>query len=226
MSITDSKTEMPTSNFEVDSEDLRLDSKIRMYGLANSARLALTALALGAGITILGISADAVTTYNATHVPDDFLLPLWPSNMDLRPTVALVAGSTIVIVANAISLLASKTQVVRSRSGVHMALSFTAPAVAFIAALVAMAFFYAVNASTTADSFQSWTCRWKDVAMMTQPHFGTLCKQSKAGLGLAVFLVPLEVIILGVAGYQASLQRQVDQAAHGPERKTGSPAMS
>ncbi|KAH7001874.1 hypothetical protein EDB80DRAFT_685066 [Ilyonectria destructans] len=226
MSTTDSKTEMPASNFEVDSEDLRLDSKIRMYGLVNNARLALTALALAAGITILGVSADSVAVYNATHVPDDFLLPLWPSNLDFRPTVALVAGSAIVIVANAMSLLASKTQVVRSHSRAHMALSFAAPAIAFIAAMIAMSFFYAVNASTTADSFQSWTCRWKDVGMMTQPHFGTLCKQSKAGLGLSVFLVPLQAIILGVAGYQASIQRQVDQAAHGPERKTGSPAMS
>lgn len=246
MSTTDSKTEMPASNFEVDSEDLRLDSKIRMYGLVNNARLALTALALAAGITILGVSADSVAVYNATHVPDDFLLPLWPSNLDFRPTVALVAGSAVVIVANAMSLLASKTQVVslsshylllanstltvprkvRSHSGAHMALSFAAPAIAFIAAMIAMSFFYAVNTSTTADSFQSWTCRWKDVAMMTQPHFGTLCKQSKAGLGLSVFLVPLQAIILGMAGYQASIQRQVDQAAHGPERKTGSPAMS
>lgn len=114
MSNFDSKIEVPTSNFEVDSEDLRLDSKIHMYGLANSVRLALTALALAAGITILGVSADAVAVYNATHVPDDYLLPLWPSNMDLRPTVALVAGGAIVVVANAISLLANKAQVVSS----------------------------------------------------------------------------------------------------------------
>ncbi|KAH7144049.1 hypothetical protein EDB81DRAFT_760426 [Dactylonectria macrodidyma] len=226
MSTMDSKTEIPTSNFEVDSEDLRLDSKIRMYGLANSVRLALTALALAAGITILGVSADSVAVYNATHVPDDYLLPLWPSNLDLRPTVALVAGGAIVVAANAISLLASKAQVVQSRSGMHTALIFVTPAIGFIAAMIAMCFFYAINASTTADSFQSWTCRWKDVAMMTKPHFGTLCKQSKAGLGLSVFLVPLEAVILGVAGYQACLQRQLDQAARGPERKAGSPAMS
>ncbi|KAH7160055.1 hypothetical protein B0J13DRAFT_519479 [Dactylonectria estremocensis] len=226
MSTFDSKIEVPTSNFEVDSEDLRLDSKIHMYGLANSVRLALTALALAAGITILGVSADAVAVYNATHVPDDYLLPLWPSNMDLRPTVALVAGGAIVVVANAISLLANKAQVVKSHSGMHTALVFVAPAIGFIAAMIAMCFFYAINTSTTADSFQSWTCRWKDVTMMTKPHFGTLCKQSKAGLGLSVLLVPLEAVILGVAGYQASLQRQLNQDARGPERKAGSPAMS
>ncbi|KAK7403254.1 hypothetical protein QQX98_010988 [Neonectria punicea] len=226
MSTTGTKTEVSASNFEVDSEDLRLDSKIRMYRLVDNARLGLTALALAAGITVLGVSADSVAVYHATHVLDDFLLPLWPYNMDFRPTVALVAGSAIVIVTNVISLLASKIQTVRSRLGVHMALSLATPVIALIAAIIAMAFFYAVNTSTTADSFQSWTCRWKDVTMMTQPHFGTLCKQSKAGLGLSVFLVPLEVIILGLSGYQTTLQRQLDQASSGPERKTGTPTMS
>ncbi|KPM46304.1 hypothetical protein AK830_g356 [Neonectria ditissima] len=226
MSTAGTKTEVSASNFEVDSEDLRLDSKIHMYRLIDNARLGLTVLALVAGITVLGVSADSMAVYQATHVPDDFLLPLWPYNMDFRPTVALVTGSAIVIVANVISLLASKTQIVRSRLGVHMALSLATPVIALIAAIIAMAFFYAVNTSTTADSLQSWTCRWKDVTMMTQPHFGTLCKQSKAGLGLSVFLVPLEAIILGLAGYQTTLQRQLDQASSGPERKTGSPTMS
>lgn len=62
--------------------------------------------------------------------------------------------------------------------------------------------------------------------MMTKPHFGTLCKQSEVGLALSVLLVPLEAIILGVAVYQTILQRQLQTATRGSERKTGSPALS
>ncbi|KAH6890372.1 hypothetical protein B0T10DRAFT_317249 [Thelonectria olida] len=227
MSVAGTKTEVSASNFEIDSEELQLDSKLRIYRLVDGARLGLTALALASGVTILSVAADSIAVYNATHVPDDYLLPLWPSKMDLRPTVALIVCSAIVTVANVLSLVASKTQLVQRRAAVHMIISFLTPAVAFVAAITGMAFFYTVNASTTDDSFQSWTCRWKDVTMTTQPHFGTLCKQSKAGLGLMVFLVPLQVIILGVAGYQTLLQRQLHHASRVPERKTGpSPDMS
>ncbi|CAM1502863.1 Fc.00g076390.m01.CDS01 [Cosmosporella sp. VM-42] len=219
-------TEVPASNFDDDSHDFQLESKERMFRIVDNARVALTALALAAGLTILGVSADAIAVYNATHVSGDFLLPLWPDNFDLRPTVALVTGSAIVLVANVVSLLASKTQSIRDRATIHTSVTFAAPAVAFIASTIAMAFFYAVNASATTDSFQSWTCRWRDVSMMVQPHFGTLCKQSEAGVALAVLLVPLESIILGVAAYQAVLERQLDRATRGSERKAGSPALS
>lgn len=89
-----------------------------------------------------------------------------------------------------------------------------------------MSIFYNVSASTTTDSFQSWTCRWKDVEMKMQPHFGTLCKQSQAGIALSVLLVPIEVIILGVAAYQVILKRQLDMTTYGHERKNESPALS
>jgi hypothetical protein len=100
----------------------------------------------------------------------------------------------------------------RSLTGPHAIASLAAPAVGFIASLVAMSLFYAVNSSSTVDNFQSWTCRWNDVPMSMQPHFGTLCKQSQAGVVLSVLLVPLEAAILAVAGYQAVLERQTTKA--------------
>jgi hypothetical protein len=83
-----------------------------------------------------------------------------------------------------------------------------------------MAFFYSVNASITVDTLQSWSCRWKSVVMLKRPQFGTLCKQSQAGLTLAVFLIPLEAIILGVALYEFSVERRVN--ATGCSRKSSS----
>ena len=40
------------------------------------------------------------------------LAPLWPSNFDLRPTIALVVCSAIVVVASALSLAVSKVPAV------------------------------------------------------------------------------------------------------------------
>ncbi|KAF4987511.1 hypothetical protein FGRMN_10326 [Fusarium graminum] len=220
------KTEISASNFETDVESVRTEPSFRLYRLIDSARLSLTILGLAAGLTILGVSANALTVYNATYVPQDWLLQLWPANFDVRPTVALVVGSALVVVANLISLLASKIPAARGNAAVKAAVAFTPPAIALMAAIIAMSFFYGVNASMTDDSLQSWTCRWKDVTMNVQPHFGTLCKQSKAGVGLSVMLVPVEAIILGLAAYQFTLERRLNSSARGPGRKTGSPTLS
>ncbi|KAH7263329.1 hypothetical protein BKA59DRAFT_449541 [Fusarium tricinctum] len=220
------KTEISASNFETDVESVRTEPNFRLYRLIDSTRLGLTILGLAAGLTILGVSADAIAVYNATYVPQDWSLQLWPANFDMRPTLALVVGSALVVVANLISLIAGKIPAARGNAAVKAGVGFAPPAVALIAAIIAMSFFYGVNASTTNDSLQSWTCRWKDVTMNVQPHFGTLCKQSRAGVGLSVMLVPVEAIILGLAVYQLTLERRFNLNARGPGRKTGSPALS
>lgn len=116
MSVAGTKTEVSASNFEeLNAEELQLDSKIRIYRLVDSARLGLTALALAAGVTILGFAADSIAVYNATRAPDNYLLSLWPSKLDMRPTVALIVCSAIVVAANAVSLIASKAQLVSFR---------------------------------------------------------------------------------------------------------------
>ncbi|KAK5989077.1 hypothetical protein PT974_10575 [Cladobotryum mycophilum] len=202
------------SEFEVESQDLHLESKIRSINRIHSLRLALTALALGVGVVVLGTSADSLATYSTTHLPADFFLQLWPEKFDLGPTTALVAGSGLIILANGVSLFTSKTQSIRQRAGPHAAISLFAPVVGFLAALVAMSLFYAANASTDVDTLQSWACRWEAVPMMVAPHWGTLCKQSQAAVALSVVLVPLEAFILGLAGYQAVLEKQVYSASH------------
>ncbi|KAG6252969.1 hypothetical protein E4U24_008502 [Claviceps purpurea] len=64
-------------------------------------------VALFAGIVMLGLAADTLSGCNATHLLSDYLLPVWPENLDIRPTYALVAGSGIITVGNAVSLFTS-----------------------------------------------------------------------------------------------------------------------
>ena len=62
--------------------------------------------------------------------------------------------------------------------------------------------------------------------MMTQPYFGTLCQESEAALALSILLIPLEVIVLALAGYQVSLEKKLGSAQQSYYPKGASPAMS
>ncbi|KAK1987040.1 hypothetical protein LZ30DRAFT_580870 [Colletotrichum cereale] len=217
-----------TSDFEVDIEESHNSSQARVLKAVDAARVSLTALALLASITVLGVSADALAVYDATHVPAHYLLPLWPDAFDLRPTVALVVGSSILIIANMVSLLFSRVRYLRGQTLIHSSLAVAAPAVGLIASIISMSFFYSINASTTVDTLQSWSCRWSSVVMMTRPHFGTLCKQSKAGLYLSVLLIPVEAIVLGAGAYQMIVERNASRSSSvvQQQRKSGSPVPS
>ncbi|KAI1393404.1 uncharacterized protein F4822DRAFT_11697 [Hypoxylon trugodes] len=209
---------------EADLQDPLCRACQKKIRLVDSARLGLTGLALLCGLTILGTSADTLAVYNATHLSGDFHLPLWPDQFDLRPTIALVIGSSIVVLANIVSLLFSKVKMLRNKNSAHSALSLATPFVGFTAVMISMIFFYAVNASSTDDTLQSWSCQWGFASMSAKPHFGTLCNESRTALYLSVILVPVELVVFTVAGYQSILERKLIGAM--PSLKFGSPVPS
>ncbi|KAI6090368.1 hypothetical protein F4821DRAFT_29620 [Hypoxylon rubiginosum] len=213
-----------TTYTEVDPQDIYYQKHQKKIRMVDAARVGLTLLSLLCGFTVLGTSADTLATYNSTHLTGDFHLPLWPDQFDLRPTIALVVGSCIVVLASVVSLLFSKVQVLRNRAIVHTSLTFIAPFVSFTGVMISMIFFYAVNASTTEDTLQSWSCQWGFASMSAKPHFGTLCKESRTALYLSVILVPVELVVLTIAGYQSMLERKSvrPSAFH----KSGSPVPS
>ena len=101
------------SDFETDShQDTQYQSRLKAIRLVDSARIGLTGLALLCGLAVLGTSANSLAVYNATHLPREYNFPLWPNKFDLRPTMALVVCSVIVVLANAVSLVFSKVQTV------------------------------------------------------------------------------------------------------------------
>lgn len=206
-----SRSQGSSSSFEADSQDLHLQSKMRTIRVVDSARVGTTALALLMGLTVLGISANTLRVYQETHVSSDFLLPLWPDEFNVRPTVSLVIGSAIVLVSNIIALCFSQVGALRSRATAHTSVTFVAPLLGVTGALIGVVFYYVVNASEVADTFLSWTCRWKDVPMSQAPHWDTLCQQSHAGLYLAILLIPVEVVALGLAAFQMKTEKYTDR---------------
>jgi hypothetical protein len=98
------------SDFEGHEEPRRSFGTAR---ITESVRLGLTILTLLMAMSIVGTTADSLAVYNKTHVADDFLLPLWPVQFNLGPTIALVTGGSIIILSNTMSLIGSKVPAVR-----------------------------------------------------------------------------------------------------------------
>ncbi|KAL2258125.1 hypothetical protein VTK26DRAFT_8688 [Humicola hyalothermophila] len=192
-------------------EDLHLQSKMRTIHTVDAARAGTTMLALLMGLSALAVSGNTLRVYNETHVPREYLLPLWPDDFNIRPTVALVIGSAIVLVSNMVALSCSQVRSLRTNTFLHTSTVLASPLVGLAAALVAVAFYYAVNASDSADTIVSWTCRWNDIPMSRQPHWRSLCRQSRAGLYLAVVLIPVEAVALGLAAVLLKTERYTER---------------
>lgn len=103
------KHEASSSTFEVDSHnDQYLERQTKTFRLIDAARVSITAFALLCGITILGLSADAIRVYNTTKLNGSLFVSVWPEHFNMQPTVALVVGSSLVTLANIAALLCSK----------------------------------------------------------------------------------------------------------------------
>ncbi|KAI6779568.1 uncharacterized protein J7T54_002836 [Emericellopsis cladophorae] len=194
--------------------------------LLSSAQLALSTVALAAGVTVLGVSADALKTFDDTHLPSEYFLPLWPADVDVRPVQGMVAAGTVVTVMSLVSLVMGRLSMVstwtnpppqcvsspviktRNKPLLHMIPSL----LALLAVLVAVGLSYHLNAAN--PTVHNWTCRWRQVPMQQRPHWGTLCKQGEVGLALMVTLIPVEVMLTGVCAYAALAQRNKSLPEH------------
>ena len=108
---SETKIQAAASDYEMDPQHAAALKTIRWV---DAARVGLTMLGLLFGLTILGTSADVISVYDTTHIPG---MPLWPSEFDLRPAVALVVGSVIIVLASAVSLACSKVTMVSPGPG-------------------------------------------------------------------------------------------------------------
>jgi hypothetical protein len=113
--VTENKPEFASEFQEFETRDVGYEKRQRTARVIESVRFAATLLALLAGLTILGTSADTLGVYNKTSLGQEFFISLWPAEFDIRPTTALVICSTIIFVASAISLVIMKVSAVSSQ---------------------------------------------------------------------------------------------------------------
>lgn len=110
MSTTKSEVGAESSSFEAPS--IHQQKGLKMARVVESVGTGLTVLALLAAITIVGTASDALAVYNTTSLGDEYFLPLWPADFNMRPSVALVACGSIIILASAASLVVSRISAV------------------------------------------------------------------------------------------------------------------
>ncbi|PHH54337.1 hypothetical protein CFIMG_000686RA [Ceratocystis fimbriata CBS 114723] len=158
------------------------------------ARSSLNLLSLAAGITIIGLSARNLHIYNETHLAANFLLPLWPTNTNIGPTIAMIVAGAVVTVCSAVAIALDQAQ---KNSHTTVGASAAVSVLSFISAMSAVIVHYTGN-SASADTIETWSCKWNHVSMLSEPHFGDICLHAKATAGLAVALMPLQVLIMSV----------------------------
>ncbi|CAG8979663.1 hypothetical protein HYALB_00003894 [Hymenoscyphus albidus] len=225
---TESKPQLQSEVIQSDFESFDTPQrpiKSPLLKITDSIRLGLTVLALLSSIAILATSAETLSTYNETKGGgEDWMVPLWPRDFDIRPTIALVTCSAVILVSSGISLAIPFIPTLPTL--LITTLSLLAPTTCLIASLVGTALFYGVNTSRTTSSLQSWSCQWRAVEMGMQPHWGSLCVQSKSALYLMVMMIPLEMGVLFVVGTGMVVVRKERAGVRVVREGKGSQALS
>jgi hypothetical protein len=68
-------------------------------------RIALSILLVAAGAAIVGCEGHALQNFRATNLGAQFFLPLWPQNLDLKPTITLLAVGSVILTFNLVHLI-------------------------------------------------------------------------------------------------------------------------
>ena len=71
------------------------------------ARLVLSVLTIGAAVAALGCTGDVLKHYNDTRLGKDWHLPLWPINIDLKPSLGILIPAAIVTFCNVFYIVAA-----------------------------------------------------------------------------------------------------------------------
>ncbi|RAL05477.1 uncharacterized protein BO80DRAFT_478486 [Aspergillus ibericus CBS 121593] len=225
-SITSSQTTFTTTISTTNTAaSIEAESKFlaRSHHLRHT-RLLLATLTFLTSIPTIVCEAIALHHYRQTSPYTRIWLYLWPINLDLRPTIALLACGCVIAFQN---LLYVVTAVLPSPHPHIRRLNLLAAATAlsgFIAAVVGVIFvIYHPGARTTigfssTETLHEWTCKFEEirsengtvVGNATAPvHFRRDCEVTTAAFGLLNVLLGLEVVMGVVVGLGWWVERRV-----------------
>ena len=208
---------------------------LRQTHVLNWVRLALSIICAGTGAAVVGCEAHASHRYHATHLNDQWWLPLWPQYFDMRPTTGLMVGGVLIAATSLVYLLVSPVPSVcllshlvvndshsPSPSQPHSRILtsnviFTSSAfIGIVAAIFAVVYDAQItrNIGHNRDTLQSWTCKWSEGTAQqglafSPVDFKRLCVESEVSFVLAAVLVGLEAVSLMVAGVGWWVERKI-----------------
>ncbi len=77
-------------------------------------RFLLTLLVVATAITAVACEGHVLQRYNSTHPGNShYLPPLWPTNVDVRPTLAILISACLIVAVSAVYLVVSLIPTVR-----------------------------------------------------------------------------------------------------------------
>lgn len=81
-----------------------------------TARTIISVLLLSFGATMTALNADIIHHYNATRLPSSFFLTLWPTDLNLTPTLLLLLCGAVVVLLSLVYIIVSAIPTPASRS--------------------------------------------------------------------------------------------------------------
>ena len=196
-------------------------------------RVTIAFISLCISVAVLGCSADSLQQYSSSETEQVWLLPLWPTSVDLRPTHTILACGIIITVFSLAYLVLAFLPMVRhpstsaSRFGLyqehtdtHMQrnqlhnLNIASTVLAFLTIFVTL--FTTIYASTIISNFSSatnmgslmsWTCQWQGFEGAAPPNFTKICNEGSAALDMVIALTVLSVLstVASAAGWWAEM---------------------
>ena len=88
-------------------EDALASKHQKWTKLLSSIRIATSLITLALSIAIIACADNSLRAYTSTNLGGEFFLPLWPAKVDLRPTRAVLACGTVILVSSVVYLAAA-----------------------------------------------------------------------------------------------------------------------
>ncbi|KAF9885532.1 hypothetical protein FE257_012860 [Aspergillus nanangensis] len=190
------------------------------------AQLGIAILVFTMSVSAIACEAVPLHHYRQTTAFEQAWLYLWPLNLDVRPTVALLACGCIITLQALLFIISALLPSPRSHIKRSNIMATATATCGFITALIGVCFAIYRPGSTSPSGFSgnetlhSWTCKWKntrgldsrssDGALTSPPvHFARDCTATEAGFALMCVLIGLEVVMGVTAGVGVYLERSV-----------------
>ncbi|EXJ95075.1 hypothetical protein A1O1_00193 [Capronia coronata CBS 617.96] len=194
-------------------------------------RLALSLLTIASAVAAAGSVGHVLHKYNSTHLGSKWHLSLWPQNVDLRPTLAVLACACIIAAVSLAYVVFWVIPSPHSRTLLYSLIFLGSSILGLALCVFAIPFNQALvnlTAHHRRESLQSWTCKFSDGAAgfnsdihsLQIPVFTTngvpipagfkrLCMESQVGTGLMIAVLVLEAASSGIAGMGILLEKRM-----------------
>ncbi|KAF3481088.1 Swr1p complex component Swc5 [Arthroderma uncinatum] len=172
-------------------------------------RIALSSLSFVLAVVVVSCEGHALNYYKTTARYDKWYLSLWPKQLDLSPSIAIIVCGTILLVFNmaytTVALLPSPRSRVLLLNYFISFIAFSgfiATVAAVSTSVIAYNPRYSAGGAQLGQTLNSWTCTWgfadgvdADGAKIAPVvNFGRLCRETRASFAIMCVLIVIQFL--------------------------------